>query len=249
MTNKIKWIIQNVFNSFGYEIRRKNDAFAIQKELIRRGEPVIFDVGAHIGSVTEKYRKLFPLASIYCFEPFPKSFEQLKSNIADDPRTIAYRIAMSDTKGKAILNVNTSTMTNSLLHTDIRGEFYWGEALLNTIDEEEIDTISIDCFSEENKINFIDILKLDVQGYEFAILNGAKKMLFSQSVSLIYTEIIMAPTYQGQYKLHEYLSLLDSFGYELLDLYNPVRRRKQLIQTDILFLSTKFKQECPEMLV
>jgi len=46
---------------------------------------------------------------------------------------------------------------------------------------------------------------MDVQGAEFSVLEGANDMLASQKISLIYTELIMCPTYKGQHKLHEYL--------------------------------------------
>ena len=66
-------------------------------------------------------------------------------------------------------------------------------------------------------------MKLDVQGAEFAVLQGAQEVLSRQRVSLIYTEIILCPTHEQQHKLHEYLAFLDAHGYELLDFYNPVR--------------------------
>jgi hypothetical protein len=71
---------------------------------------------------------------------------------------------------------------------------------------------------------------------------GAKDMLANQKISLIYTELIVCPTYKGQHKLHEYLSFLDSLGYDILDFFNPVRHHNQLIQADVVFLSSSFKK-------
>ena len=59
------------------------DAFTLQGKLIKVREPIILDIGAHVGEVARIYRGMFPLASIHCFEPFPESF-QLLSNGAED---------------------------------------------------------------------------------------------------------------------------------------------------------------------
>lgn len=239
----MKKLIQRTLRCFGYELRRTGDAFSLQKELIKGRDPVIFDVGAHVGSVARKYRQAFPLASIYCFEPFPPSFEQLLQNLEGDTRISCHKVALCEKKGRAVLNANVSSSTNSLLATDIRGSRYWGEGLLDTMSQVDVDTTTIDCFFYENGISHIDILKLDVQGAEFGVLNGATaEVLSHQKVSLIYTELIITPTYEGQHKLHEYLALLDSRGYEFLDYFNPERNRKQLIQADVVFLSSSFKK-------
>jgi FkbM family methyltransferase len=244
----MKELIKNLIGRFGYKLHRKDsgglrlDPFVVKKELILNKKPVILDVGAHIGSTAKQYRQVFPDALIYCFEPFPQSFNQLKTETINDSLTTVYNLALSDKKGKALLNANRSPATNSLLSTDVKGSFYWGEGLLETMDKCEVETTTIDYFCQDHDLPSIEIMKLDVQGAEFSVLSGATKMLLSQSISIVYTELILASTYQGQKKLHEYMGLLDSFGYELLDIYNPIKKHRQLIQIDSIFVSAKFKQ-------
>jgi FkbM family methyltransferase len=166
-------------------------------------EPVVLDIGAHIGEVAKTYRERFPLASIHCFEPFPQSFQILSKSIEEDRRTFCYNTAVSENKGTAILNANLSSATNSLLTTDERGASFWGGGLLDTTSQVEVSTTTVDKFCREAGISHIDILKMDVQGAEFSVLVGAKDMLANQKISLIYTELIMCPTYKGQHKLQE----------------------------------------------
>lgn len=109
--------------------------------------------------------------------------------------------------------------------------------MYDTIAEVEVETVTLDSFIKENNITHIEILKLDAQGGEFDIIKGAKEILSNEKVSLIYTELIMCPTYKSQHKLNEYLTLLDSLGYHFLDFFNPIRRHNQLIQSDIIFLN------------
>ena len=240
----MKKMIQKTLNRFGYQLGKKEnmDAYAMQRKLIQAGEPIIFDIGAHQGSVAKTYRKHFPLASIHCFEPFPESFQILSESLEKDSRSYCYQSAMSDKKGTAILNANLSSATNSLLDTDERGASFWGGGLLETMSQIEVDTSTVDQFCFDENIPHIDILKMDVQGNEFSILEGAESILKDQRVSLIYTELIICPTYKGQHKFHEYLSYLASFDYDFMDFYNPCRSHDQLIQTDVIFLSSRFKK-------
>ena len=236
--------IQKILNHFSYSLRSiQKSSFAVQNELITVKEPTIFDLGAYVGDVAKEYRRQFPLAKIYCFEPFPQSFQSLSQNLEGMPNTFCFQSAVSDNKGTALLNTNLNSATNSLLKTDERGTSFWGEGLLDTMSQIEVRTTTIDTFCLEEKISHIDILKMDVQGAEFSVLMGAKNMLANQRISLIYTEMIICPTYAGQHKLYEYLSFLDSFGYDFIDFFNPVRFQNQLIQADIVFLSSTFKKK------
>ncbi len=240
----LKDTIQSALRYFGLELRRAGaiaDPFVVQRELISAAEPVIFDVGAHVGMVARKYRGLFPSASIWCFEPFLPSFQTLQQNLSDDPRISVHNVALSDRTGLAKLHANLASVTNSLLASDERGKSYWGEGLLDTAEEVDVRTTTVDDFVADHGIRSIDILKLDVQGAEFNVLTGARRTLEDQKINLLYTELILCPTYQGQHEFHEYLRFLDSVGYTLLDLFNPERNGRQLIQADIVFLSSSFK--------
>ncbi|MBD2692160.1 hypothetical protein [Anabaena catenula] len=80
----LKEIIKQIFAFFDYELRKRSryfvDAFQDQKKLLeQQNVQFIFDCGANIGQTTAKYRKLFPNATIYSFEPTHKTF-----NILDD---------------------------------------------------------------------------------------------------------------------------------------------------------------------
>jgi FkbM family methyltransferase len=215
----------------------KRDPFEVTRTLVGSERPVIFDVGAHIGETAHRYRKLFPEASIHCFEPFPASFERLKAAVLGVRGVTAHALALSDSSGAAFLNVNRGVQTSSLLATDSTAASYWGGGLLDTQGRIEVATDTIDSFCATHLIERIDVLKLDVQGAELSVLRGASRMLQASAVDVVYMEMIIAPTYVGQRPLHEYLAFFADRGYSLFDLYNPVRRWGRLLQADIIFVS------------
>ena len=237
----MKPLLQGLLNRSRGVLTNESSAFNVQKELITSKEPVIFDIGAKVGWATKKYRNLFPMATIFSFEPFPSSYNELQQNTANDSQTTTYQLAISDRAGVTTLNTNAAPGTSSLLSTDDRAASYWGEGLLETKNTIDVNTTTIDDFCRNESIPRIDILKIDIQGAEYMALNGAREMLTNQWISIAYFEVIMAPTYEGQRKFHEYLTLMESFGYDFLDLYNPVRKNMQLIQADVIFVNKSIK--------
>jgi FkbM family methyltransferase len=234
----MKRMVNDILRSVGYEIKHKNpDPYEVQQSIIKISDPVILDVGAHVGLVTRKYRQLFPHAIIHSFEPFPPSYEKLKDRVgANNANTQTHNLALCDKNGSINFNVNSSAATNSILPTDPKGSKFWSRGLLETQQHLQVSTTTIDSFCEEQKIKKIDILKLDVQGAEFLVLSGAKHMLAQHLISVIYLEILMAPTYAGQRNLFEYINLLAPLGYNFFDFYNPVRKGHRLLQFDVLFV-------------
>jgi FkbM family methyltransferase len=217
--------------------KKRLDPYLATRELVDSAAPVIFDVGANVGATARRYRELYPHAEIHCFEPYPPSFAKLSERLSRDARVSLHPLALSSARGHAVLNVNRNAETNSLLPSDARAAQYWGEGVLDTQSGLKVELQTLDGFCAERSIAHIDVLKLDVQGAEYSVLEGADALLSAARIGVIYMEVIIAPTYVGQRRLVDYLVMLSAKGYELFDLYNPTRRNGRLIQSDIIFVS------------
>ena len=246
----LKKIIKFFFSKMGYGISplvltTEEDIipeYADQKKIVGSDNITIFDVGAHHGQTSTLYNTLFKKASIYSFEPSPDSFEILKKNIENYSNIKPINNALGNICGKVVFNVNKSSQTNSLLKTDRDGEKTWGENLLNTIDIINIDCITIDEFVEKNEIDCIDILKLDTQGTEYQVIEGAANTIAKNKIKLIYLEIITMPTYSGQKHFDEILLLLRNKEFNLFNLYNYSHTGTgALRQVDAIFIHKSFQ--------
>jgi len=231
--------LRAVLRRFGGRRKRALDPYLATRGLVDSAAPVIFDVGANVGATAQRYRALYPRAAIHCFEPYPPSFEALSEALSADSLVSLHRLALSSARGSGVLNVNRNAETNSLLPSDAHAARYWGKGLLETQSKVEVALQTLDEFCEEHSVARIDVLKLDVQGAEYSVLEGADALLTARRIGMIYAEVIIAPTYVGQRRLVDYLSLLSAKGYELFDLYNPTRRDGRLIQSDIIFVSAE----------
>jgi hypothetical protein len=75
-----------------------------------------------------------------------------------------------------------------------------------------------------------------LQGAELKVLRGASDMLSQGRVSMIYSEILIQPTYELQATMEGMLSLLRGHGYALHDLQNLSHTNATLAQLDAVFL-------------
>lgn len=215
-----------------------NDAFVAMQRLLQDVQrPIIFDVGAHHGHLAQQFRRLFPDAMIYAFEPFPASFDVLKENLTGTCNISALNLGLSDSRGPRLFHSNSSCVTNSLLATDINGAETWGPGLLETAEIIEAEFETLDTILATMNIPSIDILKLDVQGAEPLVMAGSMEACRQRKIKMIYAEIIIQPTYVGQMRTDRLLGTFYDCGFELFNIYNRSYTRKGLLrQLDAIFV-------------
>ena len=238
--------VNRFFRKFGFELHGtgymqslkkgsfKDNAFNVQREILRQGVKVIFDIGANRGDTVMAYEQLFPGKRIFAFEPFPESFDQLYNRTKGNENITCFQKAISDSLGAKTLYVNNNVDTNSLLQS-IRSGLSSDKQVI-TRGEIKVTTVTIDSFCKEEHIIEIDILKMDIQGGELAALMGAKELLTSKKIKLIYTESFFKEQYRDQPLFYDIANYLRSFDYYLLDIYEPHYGNGAIAWCDAIFL-------------
>ena len=237
----------------GYSIRRNEEnAFPDQVRLLRSIEvSTIFDLGANGGDVIVEYRKLFSKANIHAFEPLPDMLDLLGKRFANDSRVHVQPFAVADTEGTAEFNINAKSDTSSLLKTDLGNVPESYHSVQRTERTIEVAITTIDSFCAKNAIDQIDILKIDIQGAEYAALQGAARMLSEHRIGIIYTEAFLLPFYSNQPLLGDLARLLGEHGYKIHNLYNVSFSggSGRCTWMDVIFVSPKFSSISRELLV
>ena len=238
----MKSFLKAVLRSVGYEVRRYIDPADAAPPLVRslrhlckgnKGD-VIFDVGAHQGQTENLLRTLFPAATIHCFEPFAESFDILQSRISGS--SYAHNFGFAEQAGQRTFQSNPMDVTNSLLPLEASAAKTWSLAALRTGQQVQCRFETIDGFMKANSIQTIELLKIDTQGAEFLVLEGAANTIQSGSIKCIFLEIITAPTYQGQKDFSYYVDFLENSGFKLHGLYDICNNAHgELLQLDALF--------------
>lgn len=208
--------------------------FALER-LIKDQAPVVIDGGAHRGETLKYIKSLFSESVVYCFEPSLEAFKEL-SEVSQNYKSVTIEnLALSNHCGKSVININSYDQTNSMLKTAPAAELSWGEKLLDNRSQEQITTVILDDYCQANKIELIDILKLDLQGSEILALSGCARMLSEGRIKFIIVEIILVETYVDQPSIQQYFNLLSSKNYRLIGIYNSISKHDRLLQADFLF--------------
>ncbi len=243
MKKFLKLINLLIVKYWGFEISKVPEAFYDQKKILKAIDVnVIFDVGANIGQTTTKYRRLFPLSTIYSFEPFPQSFELLNKSFFNDDKVIALPLAMSNEDGLVDLFSYKNNMVNSLFPISENAKKWHNENIVCKDSEKKqpVKTVTLENFCIENNINEISILKMDIQGGELKVLESSASMLSSQNILLIYMEIQFAPLYEGQPHFYEIDEFLKSFGYIFYGFYKfRFSKQGSVKYSDAIYIAPK----------
>jgi FkbM family methyltransferase len=198
--------------------------------------PVIFDVGAHAGETLATAKREFPTANLYCFEPDPDSFRALSKVSADFSRVSLYQLALGDVSGSFDFFRNAESMTNSLLPASLEAAKGEVAALMANRETITVSVITLDDFCAEHRVERIDLLKIDCQGFDCRVLKGAEQMLAEKRVSVIQCEAIFDPQYAGQGWFHEVLGFLTRCDYALCNIGRPARNSHyEMAFADALF--------------
>lgn len=180
---------------------------------------IVFDVGANTGQMAKAFRGLFPQTQIICFEPMEDACDVLTNIAKKDHRLVVEKVALGDVGGMKNFNVNQNDSTSSLLDATPQAIDCFGEQVMGRKEIVEVKVTTLDDYCEQSKISKIDLLKLDVQGYEAQVLRGARKMLADNRIHAIMAEICLSQLYIGQSAFSELLGLLEEHGYKMHSFY------------------------------
>jgi len=202
------------------------------------GAPIkmVFDVGAFDGSTAISYRRVFKEAAVHSFEPAPDAYAALVARFKEDNQVTPVNLALAEAPGTASFQLNQAGVTSSLLKKDQRSDKWVDHTLTDNKTTVEVTVDTLDNYCEREGIFQIDLLKIDAQGADLKVLQGAEQLLREGRVRSIFIETGIVPLYDGQGELHEIYGLMHGHGYCLFDLLAPAHAPSgQLMWCDLLF--------------
>ncbi|MFX1274385.1 MAG: FkbM family methyltransferase [Promethearchaeota archaeon] len=146
---------------------------------------VIFDVGANIGEWTKQALNFKKKIYLHCFEPSIVSFGQLINNNFPS-NVICNNFGLSSIKEEKLLYSTEKGSTLSSLY-----KRKWFKDRINIDSELKNELIRLDTldnYCNLQNIEHINFLKIDVEGHEYEVLKGGKKMFENSQVDIIQFE-------------------------------------------------------------
>lgn len=178
---------------------------------------IVFDVGGHEGESVVEFRKCFPNARIYSFEPFPETYERLQRNVSSLRNVFTHQLGFAAETGRLPFYAGNESRLNSLLPQG--HEYVWQK---NSPLEKcaVLPFMTLDDFCAAQGITRIDLLKIDVQGAEDQVLAGSRRMLERGGIRAIRLEVNFLNLYKKQASFAQLFEQLTSAGMAFCGLYD-----------------------------
>ncbi len=140
----------------------------------------IFDVGANLGIWTRAALRINPQVAVHCFEPCLGTYRALQNN-RFPPQVVCNNFALGDRAGQAVMHINPNCSGGNSIYCR-----EWAQGDLAS--SESVSVRTLDDYCSERGLDRIDLLKIDVEGHELAVLRGSQEMLRSHRISVIQFE-------------------------------------------------------------
>lgn len=185
------------------------------------GNETIWDIGASDGCWTRQSQTVYTDSRYYLFEPLRSHKNQLESFSSVDPKIEFYPLGVANVNGQLTLNSHKG-------QSSILPSVEWCG------DEETIEVRTADSIIEMTGV-FPDCVKVDIQGYELAFLEGFVNNL--QHCKFLLIEVSWIPLYSGAPFAAEIISHLATRGFHVYDVCTYAQRPldNRLTQSDLLF--------------
>lgn len=195
----------------------------------------VIDVGANVGQFLSSLLSVTEVKQIDCFEPNPEALDKLKVSFSRRSRLPTIRthnIAVGERTGVAELKVTSSSDFSSMLEplAPLRREFGREVEIVKRV------TVPIRCLDDCAQPDAVDLVKLDVQGFERQVIRGAAKVLARTRVLMV--EVSFRTFYDGDSTLLDLMSdLANLHGFYLYNISNVSRDRSHRAeQADAVFV-------------
>lgn len=231
--NVMDLVRRQINRRFNLDVVRVSGQYTLSTHLAtvmkRYGVDAIIDVGANEGGFGSLLRNAGFQGPIYSFEPVTSAFEVLAQRARQDDAWHVFDFALGAQAGNAQINVSKFSQFSSLLSATTYGNT-WENMKVEHKQDIVIRTLD-DCFREGllGK-GFRYFLKMDTQGFDIEVFNGATQFL--PNVCCLLSELSLIPLYEGMPNYLESLARYNGAGFLVSGVY-PITRNNNLALNEV----------------
>jgi FkbM family methyltransferase len=228
------WIKELALPSVGIPWNRYGLPCHLIEHLPKTGELTLIDVGASNGEFAATLNKYIPLKKALFVEPQPQRIHELKQTFRGDEFHFACAAATDRSESRKMEVLNWDYSSSILpVKRDVPGVNEVIDLGVREIIDCRSATLDELCY-ETGWEGDVDLLKIDVQGAEHLVLQGAAKTL--KRTKVIWIEVSFKPLYEGSSTIETIIRLCDQSGFALTHIDEGFRGSSgELLQGDGLF--------------
>jgi FkbM family methyltransferase len=237
MKNLLKPLFRKAANALGYDVVRydhANPRYRLARLLARRGITLLLDVGANAGQYGKEMRELGFSGRIVSFEPLADAFAALTRGAQGDAGWETVNIGLGDRDESRVIHVAANSQSSSFLpmlaaHNEAAPESAYAREQPAQI--RRLDGVFGAYCRPSDRV----FLKIDTQGFEKNVLDGAQGIL--QAVDLVQVECSFVPLYGQALLMEDMIAYVRQMGFDPIETMPAFYHRDSghLMQADILF--------------
>jgi FkbM family methyltransferase len=169
----------------------------------------IYDIGANKGTWTQETIKYFPNSKYYLFEPQISLTKEIQSKFTKLSSVQLFNVGVGNKDGELNFTIHDRDDSCSF---NISKE----EALENGFKQIKTPIVRLDSFIEENNLELPDLLKIDAEGFDIEVLEGAQNTI-QKNVQIILVEVaIMNKKFRND--INNVINYMDKLGFIVFDI-------------------------------
>jgi FkbM family methyltransferase len=236
----MKKLVKKFVHSLGWDLHRlspSNNHSSQHLAAIKHvNANVVFDIGANVGQFAQELRSVGFTGKIISFDPLTSAHERLSLAASRDPAWFVHpRVALGDRDGEIDINIAGNSVSSSVLpmleaHSSAAsGSAYVSIERTPLVRLDSIATAYLDPGSRL-------FVKIDTQGFEWQVLDGAANTL--KSAHGVLMEMSLVPLYEGQRLWRDVIARMEKEGFALWAIQKGFTdpRTGQTLQVDGIFL-------------
>lgn len=239
--------IQHVAEHLGWIVERYTGSESLPGHLRRvfaqNEVDCVLDVGANRGQFASMLRRSGYTGRIISFEPVPEAFAELLANTAGDGQWEARRLAFGNRRETLPFNVTASSSVSSFFApTEEYSDSYAGGRVERI---EDVEVVRLDAIFADLKAGTHVFLKVDTQGYDERVVEGASGCM--DHIVGIQIEMSVMPIYVGAPNYINTFGLMEALGFRPSGIFPVVRDEKlRVYEFDGVFVRAEHDdQACP----
>ncbi|MBL4624214.1 MAG: FkbM family methyltransferase [Flavobacteriales bacterium] len=193
------------------DLYEKNTIYQLKKllnKLTKKPKVTVMDVGANIGFYALTMESILTdnNCTVHAFEPNPYTYKLLEQNVENNNKSniILNKIGLSSEKGSFELTYNEGNLGTASIYAQ-------ANSMSKTV---AIQTIKLDDYCKENKIDSIDVLKVDIEGAELDFFKGAREIISQSKTCIIIAEIVEENCIRAGYSASELYDFIIQLGFD-----------------------------------
>lgn len=195
----------------------------------------IYDVGANVGDTVRIFHHIFPSAVIHAFEPNPTVFNKLKTRHGHNQSIVLNNVGVGNLEGNLTLNRHTNSGATSFKQPNAKTNPLYNSKIIDKID---VPVITLKSYVDNLKPHSIDLLKIDVEGFEMEVLEGISEDILEKRVKMIFIEANLVEKMLGQGLIENVIDFLRQKNFTLYNIYTQQETNlRQLNIANLIFVN------------